>query len=270
MRKLQSVIFFLLCAAVCVMSDVITTRGPEGGTAHIKCPYEQGWETYPKCFYKGIWGHRILVTNTVSYQQIKWTADGKYNLSDDMENRVVTVTISKLTLQDTGTYWCFIDGWGWNHNTRIILTVDRAPSTPSRPLYSTTEPSTDSTNSTTAPPTSVITLFQPSRTVSMQTVALATGSPVVIMVCVGLAVLMLGLFLLLIYKWRKHRKSSRPIIKPDASTQDSIYQTLTMATFDPTCNFSGSAARPPPQTFHSSGDDNWNPAHLGEVGDAPG
>ncbi|KAJ8001475.1 hypothetical protein DPEC_G00169880 [Dallia pectoralis] len=56
------------------------------------------------------------------------------------------------------------------------------------------------------------------------------SSPVVIMVCVGLAVLMLGLILLLMYKWGKHRNSSHPVNHPVSSAEDSTYYNLTRGT----------------------------------------
>ncbi|XP_034150353.1 CMRF35-like molecule 3 [Esox lucius] len=155
MRKLISVIHFLLCAGVCVTSEVITRRGQEGGSTSIECPYDQGWETYTKYFYKGIWAHRVPVIQ--SNQPSSWTSNGRYSLYDDRERRVFTVIISNLTLQDTDTYWCLIGGWGFDPNTEVKITVDRAPSPPplpappltpksfsftSRPLHSVTHPST--------------------------------------------------------------------------------------------------------------------------------
>ncbi|KAJ8001469.1 hypothetical protein DPEC_G00169820 [Dallia pectoralis] len=85
----------------------------------------QGWETYGKYFYKGIWADKVSVINTIENQQTSWTDDGKYNLSDDMENRVFTVTISNLTQQDAGTYWCYTHGRVLELKTEVNLTVDR-------------------------------------------------------------------------------------------------------------------------------------------------
>ncbi|XP_034149976.1 CMRF35-like molecule 5 [Esox lucius] len=165
MRKLISVIHFLLCAGVCVTSEVITRRGQEGGSTSIECPYDQGWETYTKYFYKGIWAHRVPVIQ--SNQPSSWTSNGRYSLYDDRERRVFTVIISNLTLQDTDTYWCFIDGWGFHPLTEVKITVDRAPppslsappptpksfSFTSRPLPSVTHPSAIITMVTGSDPT---------------------------------------------------------------------------------------------------------------------
>uniref|UniRef100_A0AAY5K202 Immunoglobulin V-set domain-containing protein n=1 Tax=Esox lucius TaxID=8010 RepID=A0AAY5K202_ESOLU len=126
-------------AAVCVTSEVITRRGQEGGTTSIECPYDQGWETYPKSFYMGIWAHKVPVIQ--SNQPSPRTSNGRYSLYDDRERRVITVIISNLTLQDTDTYWCFIYGWYFDPHTEVMFTELLISFTP-RTVLSETHPST--------------------------------------------------------------------------------------------------------------------------------
>ncbi|XP_055762518.1 uncharacterized protein LOC129839231 [Salvelinus fontinalis] len=160
MRNLMSVNISLLCAVSCVMSSVITKRGKEGGNSSIQCPYDRGFETNQKYLSKGIWAYRVDVIKTQTHQHPAWTHEGRFSLYDDTERRVFTVTITNLIQEDSGTYCCEINTWWWYHKTEVRITVDRAPVPPnpgsvtSRPLLSTTHPSTnitmttDSSNST--------------------------------------------------------------------------------------------------------------------------
>nr|XP_046190544.1 uncharacterized protein LOC124019200 isoform X2 [Oncorhynchus gorbuscha] len=153
MRNLMSVNISLLCA-------VITKRGTEGGNDTIQCPYDRRFETHQKYLSKGIWANRVDVIKTQTHQHPAWTHKGRFSLYDDTERRVFTVTITNLVPEDSGTYWCEINTWWWYHKTEVRITVDRAPVPPnpdsitSRPLLSTTHPSTnitmatDSSNST--------------------------------------------------------------------------------------------------------------------------
>uniref|UniRef100_A0AAZ3PAI5 Immunoglobulin V-set domain-containing protein n=1 Tax=Oncorhynchus tshawytscha TaxID=74940 RepID=A0AAZ3PAI5_ONCTS len=162
MRNLMSVNISLLCAVICVMSAVITKRGTEGGNDTIQCPYDRGFKTHQKYLSKGIWANRVDVIKTQTHQHPAVTHKGRFSLYDDTERRVFTVTITNLLLDDSGTYWCEINTWWWYHKTEVRITVDRAPVPPnpgsitSRPLLSTTHPSTpitmatDSSNSTAA------------------------------------------------------------------------------------------------------------------------
>ncbi|KAL1005080.1 hypothetical protein UPYG_G00054220, partial [Umbra pygmaea] len=156
------------------------------------------------------------------------------------KRRLFTVTIRHLQLEDAGPYWCFIEAWTWNPKTELQLIVDRAPHIPppphpkpdpvtSRPVPSTTQPSTTNTMATEYTTVGIKGTFE-TTTASSQVV----GTPGIITVCVSLAVLVLGLILILIYKCRRDRKASGPVTKPISSTQDSTYQILTVITQDST------------------------------------
>ncbi|XP_071202689.1 CMRF35-like molecule 5 [Salvelinus alpinus] len=163
MEKVFITTVTFLLAVVCVLSGVIINRETEGGDAHIQCHYDQGYETYQKYLSKGTYRDRVVVIQTQTHRHPAWTYKGRYSLYDDTERRVFTVTITNLVLEDSGTYWCGVNTWGPDQPTDVRLTVDRAPVPPkpgsvtSRPLLSTTHPSTnitmitDSSNSTAAP-----------------------------------------------------------------------------------------------------------------------
>ncbi|NP_001291146.1 CMRF35-like molecule 4 [Esox lucius] len=205
MRRFISVSHVLLCAGVCVTSEVITGRGREGGSTSIECPYDQGWETYTKYFCKGIWAHKVPVIQ--SNQPSSWTSNGRYSLFDDRKRRVFTVIISNLTLQDTDTYWCFIDGWGSDHQTEVNLTVDQESSpTPSRPILM----ATDSSHSATG--------------------LVLIGNLLYSGVGLVLVLLLLGLLLFIFFRKRRQRAKRSTVSKNSART---LVPDSTIANQDP-------------------------------------
>ncbi|XP_045067590.1 CMRF35-like molecule 5 isoform X2 [Coregonus clupeaformis] len=258
MRNLMSVNIRLLCAVSCVVSGVITKKGTEGGNAGIQCLYARGFETYQKYLSKGIWAYRVDVIKTQRYQHPTWTHKGRYSLYDDTERRLFTVTITNLTLEDSGTYWCEINTWWWYHKTEVRLTVERAPSPPnpgsvtSRPLLSTTHPSTnitmatDSSNST-------------------------AGDVMFSGVGLGVVLLLLGLLLFMFFRQRRDRDrrptakhSARPLV-PDSMTDNQdpdigtitnpIYATATNQNPDTACDITtiyATATNPRPDDIYSN------------------
>ncbi|XP_038838925.1 CMRF35-like molecule 1, partial [Salvelinus namaycush] len=205
MKSLMSVNISLLCAVVCVLSGVITNRATEGGNAHIQCPYDRGYETYQKYLSKGIYRDSVVVIQTQKQRHPAWTHQGRYSLYDDTERRVFTVTITNLIQEDSDTYWCGVNTWGHDEPTEVRLTVDRAPVPPkpdpvtSRPLLSTTHPSTNIT----------------------------TGDVMFSGVVLGVVLLLLGLLLFMFFRQRRDRDR-----RPTANQE-----TGTIATTDTACDF---------------------------------
>ncbi|KAM9492061.1 uncharacterized protein ACWYII_004067 isoform 3-T3 [Salvelinus alpinus] len=235
MKILHVVSCCLLSAVVCVLSVVITNRATEGGNAHIQCPYDRGYETNQKYLSKGTYRDSVVVIQTQKQRHPAWTHQGRYSLCDNTERRVFTVTITNLTLEDSGTYWCGVNTWGPDQPTEVRLTVVRAPVPPkpgpvtSRPLLSMTHPSTnitmttDSSNSTTAPvppnPGSVtsrtlLSTTHPSTNITMTTDSSNSTAGDVMFSGVGLGVVLLLLGLLLFMFFRQRRDRDR---RPTAS-----------------------------------------------------
>ena len=103
----------------------IRVSGQEGGLVHISCPYDSGYETYPKYFYKGIYVHMKLVIQTTDKMCKQRTEKRKYDLCDDTKKRILRVTIYDLDLSDTGTYLCEIDTYGFDPKTEVQLKVHK-------------------------------------------------------------------------------------------------------------------------------------------------
>uniref|UniRef100_A0AAZ3SSS5 Immunoglobulin V-set domain-containing protein n=1 Tax=Oncorhynchus tshawytscha TaxID=74940 RepID=A0AAZ3SSS5_ONCTS len=253
MRNLMSVNISLLCAVICVMSAVITKRGTEGGNDTIQCPYDRGFKTHQKYLSKGIWANRVDVIKTQTHQHPAVTHKGRFSLYDDTERRVFTVTITNLLLDDSGTYWCEINTWWWYHKTEVRITVDRAPVPPnpgsitSRPLLSTTHPSTPITMATDSSNSTAGVVMFSGGVLSVLGVVMFSGG------VLGVVLLLLGLLLFMFFRQRRDRdrrptasKHSASLLMPDSMTTNQdpdtgtitnpIYATATNQNPDSACD----------------------------------
>uniref|UniRef100_A0AAY5JYR4 Immunoglobulin domain-containing protein n=1 Tax=Esox lucius TaxID=8010 RepID=A0AAY5JYR4_ESOLU len=232
-------ILFALCPAG---SEVLTVTGVVGGRVVIKCSFNS-LDNHIKYFCKSpcLTESDVIIKTKVSNNYI---AKGRYSITDH-GNGYFTVTIKDLKKSDSGTYWCVVERVGVDSYQMVNLSVVEAPPTTSD-VITATAPMTGNQCSHSCSKDETAwearTTATPPEAVNSPNIP---GTPVVIMVCVGLAVLVLGL--LLICKWRRVRKASRPLVKPDTSTQDSrtnqsftlvsrdsTYQTLTKGTQDST------------------------------------
>ncbi|XP_045565601.1 uncharacterized protein DDB_G0271670 isoform X3 [Salmo salar] len=78
-----------------------------GGEATIRCNYPEDHEDSIKYFCKESNGFKTCV-NMISANQTT-TKAGRFSVSDNRRERFSTVTISNLTEDDTGTYWCGVE-----------------------------------------------------------------------------------------------------------------------------------------------------------------
>ncbi|XP_064871452.1 polymeric immunoglobulin receptor-like isoform X2 [Oncorhynchus nerka] len=218
-----------------------------GGEATIRCNYPEDHEDNIKYFCK-------VDSESDCENKISDTYHEKprrYSLSKRRRERFSTVTISDLTEDDTGTYWCGLETSRTEQRYITLITqvklrvimMSRSPATPSSPTSSST-PGT----STYPVPSSI----SPSSSTS-------SSIPIVlvmIMVSVSLAVLVLTVILFTVYRWKcnkvqgpassSRQTSSRPNTNPGNSeegdqdyendpatdtmvyigTDDAVYQTL--------------------------------------------
>ncbi|KAM9492062.1 uncharacterized protein ACWYII_004067 isoform 4-T4 [Salvelinus alpinus] len=279
MKILHVVSCCLLSAVVCVLSVVITNRATEGGNAHIQCPYDRGYETNQKYLSKGTYRDSVVVIQTQKQRHPAWTHQGRYSLCDNTERRVFTVTITNLTLEDSGTYWCGVNTWGPDQPTEVRLTVVRAPVPPnpgsvtSRTLLSTTHPSTnitmttDSSNSTADRTNGTVgTTSPPTDMTRTQGDVMFSG------VGLGVVLLLLGLLLFMFFRQRRDRDrrptaskhSARLLVSgsmttnqdPDTGTiTNPIYATGTNHNPDTACDINtiyAKATNPHPDDIYSN------------------
>ncbi|XP_062388747.1 polymeric immunoglobulin receptor-like [Sardina pilchardus] len=82
----------------------LSNIGYEGGEVTFKCTYAQGFQTKAKYFYKkdSASPNTLIETDIGQTSQVK----GRVSLRDHTNARVFTVTLQKLTVQDSGKYSC--------------------------------------------------------------------------------------------------------------------------------------------------------------------
>ncbi|KAB5523729.1 hypothetical protein PHYPO_G00155830 [Pangasianodon hypophthalmus] len=102
-----------------VVSGGVRVKGPLGGNASVHCSYDNGSESYPKYFSKGKLKTELVRLNSRGM----WPQDSRFSLEDDKGNRVFTVTIRNLSVEDAGLYWCGVDRWLWDFLTEVNLDV---------------------------------------------------------------------------------------------------------------------------------------------------
>ncbi|XP_064817202.1 CMRF35-like molecule 8 [Oncorhynchus masou masou] len=228
--KILHVVSCCLLSALCVVESAgMNVKEVVGGHVTVGCSFTLA-RNNNKYFCKGTCSGRDILVGT---KGSKTATQGRYSIEDNSDG--VYVTIKNLMKSDSGTYWCGVERYGPDTYQEVHLTVtDASPETStltSRPHVPTTLPNLSTTSSNLS--TTLSSTFKASGDISVGP-SQRTVTPVVIMVCVSLTVLVVGLILLLIYKWRRDRTSSRPVTNPDTTTQDSTYQTLHTTTQDST------------------------------------
>uniref|UniRef100_A0A3B5QNL3 Ig-like domain-containing protein n=1 Tax=Xiphophorus maculatus TaxID=8083 RepID=A0A3B5QNL3_XIPMA len=94
---------------------LIEVFGYEGRGVNVSCHYDQGYENSKKYFCMNDCGSSDILITT------KQKNKGKYSITDDKNNRIVTVTISDLQSHDAGKYWCGVTRWGKDTYSEVKL-----------------------------------------------------------------------------------------------------------------------------------------------------
>ncbi|KAL0202115.1 hypothetical protein M9458_000133, partial [Cirrhinus mrigala] len=80
----------------------------EGESAEIICPYDSFYELKPKSLCKGKCSTRDRNTLNETVREEKKTKTDRLTLNDDVTASVFTGTITGLTAEDAGKYWCAV------------------------------------------------------------------------------------------------------------------------------------------------------------------
>ncbi|XP_070336115.1 CMRF35-like molecule 5 isoform X4 [Odocoileus virginianus] len=116
---------FLQLSGSSAISGPRAVRGVEQASLTVRCRYDPGYESYLKWWCRGAdWGScRIMVKTTESEKEVK---KGRVSIKDDWKDRSLTVTMEKLRLDDSDTYWCGIEKFGTDLGNRVEVTIDPA------------------------------------------------------------------------------------------------------------------------------------------------
>ncbi|KAM9750377.1 CMRF35-like molecule 1 isoform 4-T4 [Dama dama] len=119
---------FLRLSGSSAVSGPRAVRGVEQESLTVRCRYDPGYESYVKWWCRGAtWGPCwIMVKTTGSEKEVK---KGRVSIKDNWKDRSFTVTMEKLRLGDSDTYWCGIERVGTDLGDRVQVTIDPAPTT---------------------------------------------------------------------------------------------------------------------------------------------
>ncbi|XP_014912501.1 polymeric immunoglobulin receptor-like [Poecilia latipinna] len=96
-------------------------QGNEDGSVTISCPYDSQSVNKLKFFCRGNRPSTCLQQAVITSSN---TQDGRFRLSDDRKSGIFTVTISSLTLKDSGSYLCGVQrNSGFDVFTAVELEV---------------------------------------------------------------------------------------------------------------------------------------------------
>uniref|UniRef100_A0A674BMQ0 Immunoglobulin domain-containing protein n=1 Tax=Salmo trutta TaxID=8032 RepID=A0A674BMQ0_SALTR len=139
-----------------------------GGEATIRCNYSEDYKDSIKYFCKESNDFKTCVYMISANQTT--TKAGRFSASDNRRERFSTVTISNLTEDDTGTYWCGVETNRTEQRyitliTQVKLLVIMSPTT------------TITTTKTTAPPTTTFQSLSSPSSSSPSSSSPASSSP---------------------------------------------------------------------------------------------
>ena len=99
-------------------------RGVEQGSLTVRCQYDRGYEPYVKWWCRGAdWSSCCFVVKTIHGSE-KEVKKGRVSIKDNWENSSFTMTMQKLRVDDSDTYWCGIERVGADLGDDVDVTID--------------------------------------------------------------------------------------------------------------------------------------------------
>ncbi|XP_062395804.1 CMRF35-like molecule 8 [Sardina pilchardus] len=148
------IFFFCLLVGVHPLESVIQVTGYVGRSAVIRCPYDKIYVENSKYLCRGSCRLLTLKNKIVKTEAGQTRAtSGRFSLHDNTTAGVFTVTITGLTAEDSGQYWCGIHtGLGKKDVfSQVKLKVQKVPSpSPNSTFVSSTEDHTLSSSTPTS------------------------------------------------------------------------------------------------------------------------
>ncbi|XP_066559550.1 CMRF35-like molecule 1 [Amia ocellicauda] len=141
-------IISVLAVLGCVTSADRRVTGAEGGRVEIKCPYQDGYQYRVKYWCRDSCGNKDVLIRTGKADTV--VTAGRFYLINSVSAKTFTVWMNRLTLQDSGVYYCGVEDWGKDTLTKIHLSVIEAPTVSTRTIFPVTG-FTDTTLTNTSP-----------------------------------------------------------------------------------------------------------------------
>ncbi|XP_029594701.1 CMRF35-like molecule 1 [Salmo trutta] len=204
----------------------VTETAFMGGEATIRCNYPEDYKDSIKYFCKESNDFKTCV-NMISANQTT-TKAGRFSASDNRRERFSTVTISDLTEDDTGTYWCGVETSRTEQRYITLITQVKLL------VIMKSTNTTTTTTATSDPPRATFISLSSSSSSFLN----GSGTSVVIMVSVSLVVLLLVISLIIVYRWKYKATGSvssthrveRPLQSDSDAATSTIYATANLPT----------------------------------------
>ncbi|XFG11349.1 hypothetical protein AB1E19_014973 [Capra hircus] len=120
-------LFLLVIPGSSAISGPRAVRGVEQGSLTVRCQYDPGYEPYVKWWCRGAdWSSCCFVVKTIHGSE-KEVKKGRVSIKDNWENSSFTMTMQKLRVDDSDTYWCGIERVGADLGDDVDVTIDPAP-----------------------------------------------------------------------------------------------------------------------------------------------
>ncbi|XP_052514609.1 CMRF35-like molecule 5 [Budorcas taxicolor] len=129
-------LFLLIIPGSSAILGPRAVRGVEQGSLTVWCRYDPGWEPYVKWWCRGAdWSSCHFVVKTIRGSE-KEVKQGRVSIKDNQKDRSFTVTMEKLRVDDSDTYWCGIErpGPDLGDDVDVIIDPGKTASISTRPI----------------------------------------------------------------------------------------------------------------------------------------
>ncbi|KAL1005439.1 hypothetical protein UPYG_G00059140 [Umbra pygmaea] len=190
----------------------VTERACLGGEATLICNYPEDHVYNTKYLTKELHGYTISIQNSTL---------GRYSVLETTERRY-TVTISNLTEDDTGTFWCGLETRKEGRYIALITPMKLCDITAGNTAYTISSQSTrpPTTSSSTMVTTKSSTTSSSSSSLSSSSTSqLSSGSTVIMLACVSVVVLLIVVILIIVYRW-KYNQTTGSVFSTQRESSD--------------------------------------------------
>ncbi|XP_069400095.1 CMRF35-like molecule 5 isoform X2 [Ovis canadensis] len=116
-------LFLLIIPGSSAISGPGAVRGVEQGSLTVQCRYDPGWEPYVKWWCRGADWSSCQIVVKMNHGSEKEVKQGRVSIKDNWKDLSFTVTVEKLRLDDSGTYWCGIERTGPDLGVNVDMTI---------------------------------------------------------------------------------------------------------------------------------------------------
>ncbi|XP_072133903.1 CMRF35-like molecule 5 [Mobula birostris] len=127
MKLIQLIFIFISISLAAGITGPEQVFGTVGETVTIRCQYHAYYKNYAKYLCKGSSWRSCSVIACSSNQQDG--TDKRITIMDNQTTAELFITMTQLTIRDTGHYWCGITSFGFDKMAELHLNITEALTT---------------------------------------------------------------------------------------------------------------------------------------------